>query len=808
MKHLKATIMKIKLYVISSLLLLSNLFFGIFAYSQDPSQYGTPFKGVPDSRDASIYQVNMRCFSSTGNFQGVINRLDNIKALGVNVLYLMPVMPVGTLNAFNSPYCIKDFKAVNPEFGTLTDLRNLIDSAHSKGMAVLMDWVANQTSWDHPWITAHKDWYQQDANGNIIKLDGYTDIAALDFKNTSMRAAMIDAMRYWIFAVNCDGFRCDYANHAPVDFWTETISNLRSITTHNLLLFAEGDRSVNYTAGFDFNFSWNFYGKIKSIYTGSSATIIAESNSFDYTGATGSQQVIRWLSNHDIYGSEGSPFKIFGGKNGTLAAFVVTAYMKSVPFIYNGMEVGNTVVLSFPFTDLDINWEEDLSVTPEMTNIITLRNLSTAIRRGALTTFSNADVCAFKKISATDSVYAFINLRNTSKTFTLPAAIASKTMVDAFTNEPENFGTTLPLAAYQYRIFTNSGIVLSTTSVAINKDSIAIDGTGSEQLTAKVEPIDATYKSVYWESGNPGLVTVSPAGMVTGVSPGNSFIVARTINKNITDTCFVTLTGVAVSGITLNSITDTIKAGDTKQLTFTISPNDATNKNVSWNSSDNAFVRVSATGLITGIAVGSADITVTTADGKKADTCKVTVEKGPVGFTVYFSKPSTMTNSIKIYYWNSIPAGILPTVNWPGLPMTSLGNGLYKYIFPNIISTNLIFNDGTNQTGNLFRDKDGFYKDDIWYDSIPVGIAVKKIIAPDKIFVYPNPAENGHITIDLNKIPGNAFLKMIDIQGRIVIEAKLSSYHNTINISAVNKGIYIMKISTSSGIFSQKMVIK
>jgi len=210
-----------------STLVICALLATLTANAQDPDQYGTPYTGVPDAPDAIIYQVNMRCFSSSRNFQGVINRLDAIKALGVNVIYLMPFYPVGTVKAFNSPYCIKDLKAVGAEFGTLTDLRNLVDKAHEKGMSVMIDWVANQTSWDHPWITAHKDWYLQDASGNIKQLGNYSDVAALNFTNTSMRAAMIDAMRYWVFTANIDGFRCDFANNPPIDFWQQTITSLR-----------------------------------------------------------------------------------------------------------------------------------------------------------------------------------------------------------------------------------------------------------------------------------------------------------------------------------------------------------------------------------------------------------------------------------------------------------------------------------------------------------------------------------------------------------------------------------------------------
>src|ERR1700743_3085947 len=196
-----------------------------------PAQYGTPFAGVPDPRDVTIYQVNMRAFSPTHNFQGVINRLDQIKALGVNVIYLMPVYPVGVLKSVNSPYCISNLDTVGTEFGTLTDLRNLVDGAHSRNMAVILDWVANQTSWDHPWITAHPDWYVHDAAGNIAQLSTYSDVAALNFSNTAMRSAMIRSMKSWVYRANVDGFRCDFADNPPTDFWQQCIDTLRNISS-------------------------------------------------------------------------------------------------------------------------------------------------------------------------------------------------------------------------------------------------------------------------------------------------------------------------------------------------------------------------------------------------------------------------------------------------------------------------------------------------------------------------------------------------------------------------------------------------
>jgi hypothetical protein len=197
-------------------------------------------------------------------------------------------------------------------------------------------------------------------------------------------------------------------------------------------------------------------------------------NTTDYTGAGPNNQVVRYVTNHDIYGSDGSPYNLFDGRNGTLAALVITAYMKSVPFIYNGVEVGNTVSMPFPFTSTVINWTKDKTVTPEIKKILSLRNYSDAIRRGALTSYDNADVCAFIKVSGTDTVFVVSNLRNADKTFTLPDALVGVSWFDAYTNMPVSLSTTISLTAYQYKVFANKVSSLSIKETPFNPWHISI----------------------------------------------------------------------------------------------------------------------------------------------------------------------------------------------------------------------------------------------------------------------------------------------------------------------------------------------
>ncbi|MBL7110318.1 MAG: Ig-like domain-containing protein [Bacteroidales bacterium] len=871
------------------ILLALTLLLGQFVQAQDVSQYGTPFTGVPDPGDAVIYQVNMRSFSPTRDFHGVISRLDYIRDLGVNVIYLLPIHPVGTVNAFNSPYCVKDYMAVNPEFGSLADLQTLIEEAHNRGMAVMLDWVANHTSWDNAWISSHKDWYKQDASGNIVSPSlGWTDVAQLNFANDDMRDAMISAMKYWVYTSNCDGFRCDYSDGPPADFWKQAIDSLRNIKTHKLLLLAEGARSDHFASGFNYTFGFRFYEQLKAIYS-NNETVEGIDNiiTSEYNDASESNRVVHYTTNHDV-NSNGTPLDWFGEKSGSMAAFLVAAYMKGVPFIYNGQEVGYPDPLYFLTTNSLIDWNLNPAMVAEYSRIIEFYNSSNALRKGVLTSYNTADVCAFKRVYENDTVFVVANLRNVNKSYTFPTGIAYQKKYDAFSNEAIDLGSGISLSAYEYRVFADSGAVIPVTGLTVSSENETVDPEGTiqlyaipapvnatyksilwsstdttvasvsstglvtgispgttliigknanqsfadtcmvtvtgiavtgvtiskiaesipanstSQLSADVIPDDASYKIVTWESSNPDIATVSSTGLVRGISPGDALIIVKTVNNSKKDTCELTVTGTAVSGIVFNQEQDTVTGGYTLQLGYTIMPDEATNKTVFWSSSNTAIATVDESGIVKGIAKGSAFIYAETEDGNKKDTCEIFVKPGNE-FTVYFSKPATWASTIKIYYWDPLPAGILPAVNWPGVDMTP-SNGWYKYTFTNISFTNLIFNDQTKQTGNLSRDKNGWYKNDIWYDSNPDLVEINE--ERDNNFrIYPNPLD-GNFTILLKSGEHIASMKIVDLQGRIVFETNLTAMQTNLNVSLLRNCIYIVCVKSNSYTHFQKIFVK
>ncbi len=423
-----------------------------------PPQYGTPFAGVPPREDAVIYQVNMRAFSQAGNFAGVTARLDSIKAVGANVVYLMPIYPVGTdSKAVNSPYAVKDYRAVGTEFGTLADLRALVDGAHQRGMAVMLDWVANHTSFDNAWITQHPAWYVHDAAGNIASpvSNGvtYGDVAQLDFNSLPMRLEMISAMKSWVFTANVDGFRCDYADFQPDDFWKQATDTLRNVKTHKLLLMAEGTRASNFASGFDYNFGFSFYGGIKNVYrSGAAATTFDGLNTSEYAGATGTQQVVRYTTNHDVNSSDGTPVALFGGDAGAMSAFVIAACFKGVPLIYNGQEAGMTARISFPFTSVKVQWGAHPEVTRAYQQLMAIRAASPALRHGTPTSYSSANMCAFTKTAGTDQAFVLANVRNATTTYTLPIALANTSWTNTLTGNPVTLGTQVTLQPYAYAV--------------------------------------------------------------------------------------------------------------------------------------------------------------------------------------------------------------------------------------------------------------------------------------------------------------------------------------------------------------------
>jgi glycosidase len=419
-----------------------------------PQQYGTPLVNVPDPDKACIYEVNLRAQSSEGTLQGVISKLQHIKSLGTNVIWLMPIYEEGSVNSVGSPYCIKDYTKINPEYGTLSDLRALTDQAHALGMAVILDWVANHTSWDHPWISAHPEWYSQNANGQIIIPPGtnWNDVADLNFNQAAMRAEQIADMKYWILEANVDGFRCDYADGVPFDFWSEAISALKSLNKRDVLMLAEGARSDHYQAGFDLTYSWNYYTALKNVWTGSATSLLTTTHQVEMASLPSGKGKVRFTTNHDQSAWEASPMTLFNGKNGAIAASVANLFSGGTPLLYTGQEVGKTGTTPF-FSNSSINWSANADMLAAYQKIYEVYNNYPAARVNNYSIYQlSNDLICWKKTSGNQSLLVLINVRNTTINVNLPPAL-NGTFLNLISNQNEAVSNALSLTPYAYRIY-------------------------------------------------------------------------------------------------------------------------------------------------------------------------------------------------------------------------------------------------------------------------------------------------------------------------------------------------------------------
>jgi glycosidase len=424
---------------------------------QDPAVYGTPFASVPATKDIVMYELNLRSFSNTYNIAGALPRLDSIKALGVNVIWIMPTYPVGVLKGIGSPYSVKDYNGVNTDFGTLADLRNFVAQAHTRGMAVILDWVGNDTSWDNAWIS-NKSWYQQDASGNIISPIGttWTDVAALNYNNTDMRTAMIRAMKYWVLTANVDGYRCDHADGPPVDFWTQAIDTLKKLNTRKLIFLSEGTVPQQFNSGFQMNYAFDFYTALKGLFGGTQTVSNLQNVNTNETVALGTGTFkLRYITNHDNTSSDGSAYTIYNGKQGSVAAFALAAYMNGVPLIYNGQEVGCPTKINF-FVNTPIDWTINPDMTAAYKKIIAFRAANEAAKTGVTTFYPDANIVAFEKISGTNDVVILVNARNSATTFTVPAALQNIAFTNGLAGGTVSLGSQYTFQPYTYLVLKKS----------------------------------------------------------------------------------------------------------------------------------------------------------------------------------------------------------------------------------------------------------------------------------------------------------------------------------------------------------------
>ena len=377
---------------------------------------------VPDAQDVAMYQVNPRVFAADHSFNAVTRQLDSIGALGVNVLWFMPVYEIGVEKSVNSPYCIKDYLSLNPEFGTVKEFDTMVKEAHKRGMSVILDWVANHTSWDSVWMEEHPEWFTRDSLGNIIHPagTGWKDVADLDYDNPEMREAMIDAMKYWVEEHGVDGFRCDAADYVPFDFWQQAVRALREIPGRKLLLLAEGQRKDHFDAGFDMNYAWGYLAALRQVYhKGASVTELIKADSLEYAGLQPGKVKLRFTTNHDE--AVHTPAVVeFDGERGAVAAFVAATYLHGGMLIYDSQEVAFPEGIDF-FKYVPVDWSANPAYREEYKSFVDFYNSHPAIRKGDLTAYPDDDVLMFSRRYGSDHVFVAVNMRNKAASVDSPA---------------------------------------------------------------------------------------------------------------------------------------------------------------------------------------------------------------------------------------------------------------------------------------------------------------------------------------------------------------------------------------------------
>lgn len=402
--------------------------------------------------DVVMYQVNPRVFAPSASFNAVAARLDSIRRLGVNVVWFMPINEVGKEKSVNSPYCVKDYRALNPEFGTMDEFRNVVAQCHDRGMTVIIDWVANHTSWDSNWLQ-HKTWYTQDGEGKIVHPagTGWKDVADLNFDNPEMRLAMIDAMKFWVTEAGIDGFRCDAADFVPYDFWKQALDSLRALPNRPLLMLAEGKRKDHFDAGFDMNYAWDFLEKVREVFLKDScATSLFAANRGEYDTIPAGKMKLRFTTNHDESMKQ-SPVKEFQGERGSMAAFVLTTYLHGGALIYGSQEVGHPQAIDF-FRYCPVDWAANKTLQAEYATLMALYNDHPAIRKGTLKEFPNANVLLFEKQDGQERFLVAVNVRNEAHTLLLPDDWQNRTHTDNGSGTSIEVKDSLSLTPYQYRI--------------------------------------------------------------------------------------------------------------------------------------------------------------------------------------------------------------------------------------------------------------------------------------------------------------------------------------------------------------------
>ncbi|HET7399003.1 MAG TPA: alpha-amylase family glycosyl hydrolase [Intrasporangium sp.] len=415
------------------------------------------------SKHATIYQINQRHFTPEGTFRAAEAHLPRLRDLGVDILWLMPVNPIGEQNrkgVLGSQYAVKDYFAVNPEFGDLEDLRHFVAAAHEHGLHVILDWVANHTAWDNVLVTEHPEWYARDWKGDFRPTPwwDWDDIIDLDYSHPELREYMTEAMKYWVREADVDGYRCDVAGFVPVDFWENARRELDAIKP--VFLLAEWEARDLHTRAFDMTYAWSWNETMHRIAQGE-ADVEALKVYYAWNDRSWQRDAFRmmFVSNHDKNAWEGTEYEQFG--DALDAAIVLSVVGEGLPLIYNGQEAGLDRRLVF-FDKDEIEWREH-EQGELYRRLFALKKAHRALWNGAwggrMVRVPNSDekaVLSFVREQEGDKVFAAFNFSPQGQTVRLTDGPHAGDYRDAFSGEAVSLSEeeSLTLPPWGYRVLT------------------------------------------------------------------------------------------------------------------------------------------------------------------------------------------------------------------------------------------------------------------------------------------------------------------------------------------------------------------
>ena len=421
-----------------------------------------------------IYELNVGSFTAEGTFAAAQQKLADLKTLGVDIVWLMPIYPRG--GGINSPYAATDFQQTNPKYGTITDLKSLVAAAHALNMQVWLDWVPNHTATNATWVTTHPEYYAK-SGGQMIHPNGYNDVWQLDYNNTALVNAMNDCLKFWIDQADVDGYRCDYisSSRIPTNYWQTAIPLIKNYKSGKTITFlGEGDIAQDVTrlktAGFDYDYAWAYQSSLANFGSSGvySASLKANANTMLNASANVSFSRMLYVTNHDQNFNEAKKTltQKYGLNRYPLTVLAYTLY--GMPLIYNGQEVGGNQALDY-FNDTKINWS-----SPDTKMLNTIRTL-TALKHAVpalgdkvavqWVTLSSgaANVLAFTRKQGDSEVLVVLNFATTATNATLTGLTAgswsqwltSETISQGTSRRQQQFSSTqtLALEAKGYRVF-------------------------------------------------------------------------------------------------------------------------------------------------------------------------------------------------------------------------------------------------------------------------------------------------------------------------------------------------------------------